>query len=665
MFHLRLLLAVLLLNMVSSDAFSQKAYDHAMNMRSYVQYKGKETRNKDKRVADFRFNSGQGFSYSALMLSYYVPQDYPKPLRTNGDVIEAYRDNPFIAPFLPPLPDSTPLEDMTGAGYAPLKTFNVSNAADGLARFLIKRGKEELGVAFFSRMKIVLNKNPECATLFPTTTAFLNSIEAYRYAELMQSLRDAFDKDLDNLVINLNQVMNLPKYKLLMETIPEIRLAIRSSVIVSQLTQSGTNVYPTTIIHELAAMNESYGMDPNLGNAFKMADVISSNLQFEYNKRLWITINEVNKMVQDEVSLRLFLGLIYEQVKNISFTCNGTTISVQKYMKDNVNNPYALANIFENFIWLANDIDADVATFKKKEDVTAEEYNAYLAKAVNITEYGFKVAGMILPCISETPYIVMSQNAIGLYKNIRTKNYSSAIMNTYRILDMSLNKSTALAKEKAARLKAEGRAISDSLQKLCNTPPSLKTKHAVETVLKYGNFMASVLKAQSPEEVSEAIEAAALPVGSYSIKQKSKLNLSANAYVGYCWDFNHSGLYMRGVYAPVGFTLSTAISKKFGGAVGLFGSLIDVGGIVAYRLENGSTDNLKQEIRLESIFSPSVQLMIGIPKLPLAICAGWRMTPKLFYKDNTGFTAVLPQHVFNMGILVDIPLFNIINKPFE
>lgn len=59
-------------------------------------------------------------------------------------------------------------------------SLNVTNIADALARFLIKRGKEELNVAFFNRMRDFLERNEECKTLFPSTTEFLKNIDVAR-----------------------------------------------------------------------------------------------------------------------------------------------------------------------------------------------------------------------------------------------------------------------------------------------------------------------------------------------------------------------------------------------------------------------------------------------------------------------------------------------------
>ena len=247
----------------------------------------------------------------------------------------------------------------------------------------------------------------------------------------------------------------------------------------------------------------------------------------------------------------------------------------------------------------------------------------------------------------------MARNANDLYKNIYTKNYNNAVMNAYTILDQAFNNRNELIDQ---RITDPG--LRNSLKAIEIPKPEI-----IEKFLKYGNFMDSVVKAESGEDVQNALEAAALPAGSFSIKQKSAFNVSLNGYIGYAWDIK-SGLYARGIYAPVGVSMSRGSQYKKP-TLSAFFSLIDVGGIAAYRLENGETENLKQEVRLESIFSPSFQLFVEpIRGFPLAIGGGWRRTPKLFYTDDTSLTVVSSKNVINISLLIDIPIFNIVNRQY-
>src|SRR5690242_13712816 len=136
------------------------------------------------------------------------------------------KENPFFRPFVPDaIAQSITESNYQQRGGSMLSNLDVTNIADGLAQFLIKRGREELNVAFFNQLKEFLNdeKHEECQVLFPETIDLLNKIDSYKYAAFLENLRNAFHTDLNNLIIHLNQVIDLPKY----ESIPhhtEIKL---------------------------------------------------------------------------------------------------------------------------------------------------------------------------------------------------------------------------------------------------------------------------------------------------------------------------------------------------------------------------------------------------------------------------------------------------------
>ena len=88
----------------------------------------------------------------------------------------------------------------------------------------------------------------------------------------------------------------------------------------------------------------------------------------------------------------------------------------------------------------------------------------------------------------------------------------------------------------------------------------------VEKILKYGNVMAGIVKSETPEEAESAIEAAALPAGSSSIKKNSAWNISLNAYIGgYYSNYTNDANKIDGsnskirVAAPVGIAISKGL----------------------------------------------------------------------------------------------------------
>lgn len=520
--------------------------------------------------------------FAERILKHYIG---PVSAKTDSDkvalfrqIANAFRNNPFLnisgqveenAPLFDFLKNSKSSLSVSSAISA-VGNLDVSNLADGIARFLIKRGKEELNIAFFNRMKKFLDDpaHPECKTLFPVTTALLENILSYQYAELMQSLREAFHTDLSNLIVNLNQLIDLPKFQVLLKNLPEIRVAIRSAKIVSELSQSssGQPLNPAVVINHLADLAEWTDIHPNLGGSWKLLNAVSQAVLNNDDTHIWITLGNLNGLVNDPVKLRIFLGLFYQQTAGIAFTTGTGTVSVQAFMAANTANIYAVSNLVENFVLLANDVDRTIADLQDKQGpLTNDDYYTYISKAINIIEYGFKVANQVKPGIDANQYIIMARNANELYKSIYTKNYSVAANNLYNILDQVFNRVKELKQEKMERKKMERIAItgSDSSNLVAAVnDPHLPDKKIISGIFKYANFFASVVKAESADDVANAIESAALPAGSYSIKQRAVFNISLNGYIGYAWDFGRG----HGVYAPVGFSFSTRLSARGGSA---------------------------------------------------------------------------------------------------
>ncbi len=632
---------------------------------------------------------------------------------------------------------------------------DVTSIADGLAQFLIKRGKEELNIAFFQRMKDFLDSNVEARTLFPSTSAFLGSIAAYRYSELLQSLREAFYKDISNLIVNLNLLIDLPKYQQLLKALPEIRVAIRSVKIISELSQPDSSMHPANLISHFAALNEWGEMNINLESSWKVLDKISqsvikmnaaeiitneirqtkldsfvtkttvlsdniseidsikipkgttlkissSQMQLTPSKDVaWIKFSEFNEnILRDTLTLRIYLGLLYEKMEGISFRYETNKyISVQQFMKDNSDNIFRLADLIENFLVLANDVQQSINDIKNKKDqgLTNDDYYTYIEKAINVIDYGFKVANTIKEGIINDRYIVMARNANNLYKNIYTKNYNAAVMNVYLILEEVLSKSKEAINSKDSLFISPPANIPQATvtnfnvakntlttSKFLDPNPTAKRSKLVEDILKYGNVMASIIKAENAEDAEAAIDAAVLPAGSSSIKKNTEWNISLNAYIGGYFgrssnstdqiDGNNSTV---GVTAPVGIAFSKGLGHYNNGSpvgsLSLFATIIDVGAIAGYRLNDDSTA-LDQKVTLNEIFTPGGYLVygIGLPfkgfaYIPLSVGYGWQYGSKLYYKSDNGKLAVSDKSRWrsNWFIAIDIPLANFWTRNYK
>lgn len=178
------------------------------------------------------------------------------------------------------------------------------------------------------------------------------------------------------------------------------------------------------------------------------------------------------------------------------------------------------------------------------------------------------------------------------------------------------------------------------------------------------NFVLGLATAKTDEEAAKVIEKAAVPAGSYSIKNKNNCTLSLNSYVGFfaageysvikpcSWKFNY------GFTAPVGFSVNMGFSNGKGNA-GWFLSLIDVGALVSFRLSDSTSELPKFDYR--NIFAPGVHFVINpINNFPLTLGVGFQKGPNMISYKNT------PHRYSGWRIdgfvAVDIPIFYLFKK---
>ena len=195
----------------------------------------------------------------------------------------------------------------------------------------------------------------------------------------------------------------------------------------------------------------------------------------------------------------------------------------------------------------------------------------------------------------------------------------------------------------------------------------------IQKFIKYSSFAASMVLAQSSDEVASLLESTMTPSGGTNIKEKGWM-LSINSYIGLQNTFRQkdSAGYFS-IAAPIGINLSYglkrkphyALSKKqkFGSflaphTIQFFASLVDVGAIAGFRFSN-STDSIPK-IKLGNIFSPGVFLMFGrMFNSPLNIGLGYQAQPRLYeVKEETIFLKRF-QYRFNINLSWDIPFWHV------
>ncbi len=550
-------------------------------------------------------------------------------------------------------------------GGLPVTTF-----ADGLAQFMIERANEEINVWFFRRFKEDLIESIELRTIFPITNSFIQITEPYQYAQNLHLLREAFKKDLAELVDNLEDLASLEKYQNMFDNTPALKvipIGLAGASIVSKIKKG---IHPANVIDSLGTKEYLKGENENLFSGLRILSILSQSVRNndpDYPDRAYIEANEFKtNIIDDNIAFKIYLGLIYQQMDNISFIVQNDPISVQCILSKNKKEILASKDFGLELLKKFNKLENDFLALKTKNDTTEvkymEWYNFY-GSVIDIVEFGID-ASSTLPISAPNKtyeykkFIYSAKKGNELFKNVSEKNYSLAVLNFSVLYDTLIYK--PVNKEILRN----------------NTSEELKKVPSSAKFIKYASFTAAVADAEKPEDVKAALNAAALPAGSASIKRQTPFNISVNSFLGFhLGDEKLEGRgwgRIRGVSAPVGIAISKGINFPFkDGALSLFGSIIDVGAVASFRLTNNDGVETLPEMKLENIIAPGAYIIYGLPKTPISIGYGWQRGPQL--RGITTTTEVEGEsevvnfdlangYRWNFFIAVDIPLFNLYTR---
>ena len=224
-------------------------------------------------------------------------------------------------------------------------------------------------------------------------------------------------------------------------------------------------------------------------------------------------------------------------------------------------------------------------------------------------------------------------------------------------------------------------------------------RHAVQVIRKLAGFLNDVALSKGSAELSKAIESYAMPPGSYKRKRNSWWSADINAFAGpylgsevlagqdFFESSNRSSVY--GFSVPIGVTLSKTLGRPFHSksidkeyilnpnkiklnrrrvayrtksTFSLTLSIVDIGAVVSYRLNNGS-GTLPQELKWEQFISPGLHIGYGIGGTPLILQAGYQYTPLLRrLSTSPDPSAQYNAYRLYIGLFYDLPIINMWEK---
>ena len=483
---------------------------------------------------------------------------------TIAEILKAYGvadsnvvDNPYLNDVLGSYFDRRLHGGEAAAFLTNLGNTDVTYFAAGLARFLAERTKAELNEAFFSRMKDQLNTYPELKTAFPKTVSYLDQIETFSYASILNSLKDAFEMDIQNLPENLYNIKSLTaddcdKVAICGKdkdcdnyTECQARLKKLSEFFASQdgrwvalgmlsVKDAIQTTNPADLIKTIAeseefsdlktasAKNEKYD-DYNIVSSFELGNLISQSLISKDDQQIWITKSELNTLLNSGKAFKVYLGLLLS--KELSAETKAV-INFYKSDSSQITIGEVLKKVYKNYKKYGPQVNSLIKNTYAAYNVTNNAIKNMLAASEKSTvadprvlyDYYTTITSSLKPVAHNPLLIEIVGKDIGasydrvenyltpsvdIAYHISTKKYSAAIYDASVLL-------SAMNEYKIKTTDNEGDSIEEKYDGF---------KTFTKSFVKYGTLISTVAKAQSSDEVKQALDASVLPVGSYSIKE--------------------------------------------------------------------------------------------------------------------------------------------------
>jgi len=554
---------------------------------------------------------------------------------------------------------------------------------DGLARFVAKRLKEELNASFFERFNALLQDSSytELRTFFPNTTRLVTR-GSVDYSAIVQLLRSAFDKDLRELFFSLQKLLDQPHYRRLLVASPTANADERNAARLLRYTrlllftlhelQQGT--HPLTIIRRL---HEQLALLPAAQpEARQISGVIvtlaEALVQEGKLTQAWVDTTAIRKVMNTATPGTIpgyqeaFLGLVHQRLLR------------QAIVLPVLADPNRLYQLLFGFARLATDLQQQVDMLRRKAAATDSTGRLKPVDFVRLYQLALEVntfaTNHVLlhrpPEIQEVERV--SQAVLDGYQAALRGRYGITVTNLLLVASITM-------------------------------PDQLRNR---SQLLKYTPFMAALAEARDPAQMQQAIEAVALPAGSASVKRKTLTSITLNAFPGLTGGMEYVYLpkpipgVARGNWrpdlgftVPIGLCFSRAIRGNVytinryrrrntalrvaqnyhyynregnehylkGQSLGIFVSLLDLGALVLYRLNDSlNTSPLPRDVTFRQVFSPGLWVMYHAGRSPLSLFAGGQLSPQL--RQVAAAASKVETEAgslrLNAGITIDIPLLS-------
>lgn len=613
-------------------------------------------------------NLGEAFSRQDRVLIRKILLKYYPKSPNFAALIDSFSNNVLIysklegigrdlAPFQSKtgnLPSGIPGQLAQGVGNGGILSPTI--VIDALATLIAKRFKDELNIAYIQQFQEHL-RNPafdDLRLLLPGAFAVLAERDPIQYKTYLPTLREALHQDVVDLKKNLPSLFEAHEPAI---RDPNLYMLIQSTFYV--INHSGDS--PADLVEGLFEQ-DFFSREPRLKASLELLTILSENLRADDTYSGWIKAADLSK-INVEGTFQLFLGFLLEKEKkallqplqNLGF--QPTRSNLSQLFAPNSKSYKSVYSTYQKILKIQAEVEKFKAELQKEPSkFTLSAFNAYLESVFNLTRLVNNL-GQELSSASLIPdeHFQTAEKGIAILSALTEEHYAQVIGHSVALIEALL-------------------------------PASPFKIHFV----RYSDFIVALIEAKDSKEAMLALETVAMPIGSYRIKRTVPMEVGINAYPGgfiggetfhgSAIDQFQNSLRKMGA-APIdqsalvlGFTTPIGIGINWGnqdyqpnhvnlqqkGSVGLFFSLIDIGAVVNFRLQDETS--LLPELKWSNFLAPGFYFEWGWKNSPISLGIGAQYGPEVRKVSAMELETDAKSWRAGISFTVDIPVLSIYTK---
>ncbi|MFC5410148.1 hypothetical protein ACFPMF_12560 [Larkinella bovis] len=414
----------------------------------------------------------------ALKLSWLIKSGRSDAVKFS-DLIKDHYKIDASTPFFGEFPTTTGITltnkqkaDIVSNAISAVGGLDVTTFVDGLARFLVKRTKEELNSAFFERFRNLLQepRYKDLKLVFPQTSQTLLALgdEIFNYEAYLTSLRTSFEKDLRTLPPHLSRWVDEGTFKTYFDGKPYLRSGLKSSLYFYDELSNGTHPgkaiekFPLSTVAGVT-IPQTVSTAIRIDSLAKIYIELSKSLQSGKGDRYWVTPDTIKALLDDGKARRFYLAMLFKNVKGIQYKTDETRVDASLVTTwdtklDKASQFITHTKSLEEALKLARNL-------KNKDSLGYEYYSRFFDEFTQTVESGHQLVLTLIfnkdeagPDSKFTKTVQVLRNVSELGLDVSRRKYGAAIVHAVQVYNYLTGDATLLDNQVTVGLLTRSRA---------------------------------------------------------------------------------------------------------------------------------------------------------------------------------------------------------------